>query len=144
MKGMTAGTIETLRITDNIRNTAVLLATITAMLKARFHRLAESGQLTAGVQSGFHKGLAVVERCIDAMQNCAEKPPLGRGSQLVDDQVAIMNTPYAVEQLFEVMGLKPKVEAGIPSVTFISTNEHAIADFHVRTGIKIVFNGVQG
>jgi hypothetical protein len=142
MKGMIAARSESLRITDNIANTASLLATVVGILCARFQLQAQTGELAAVTQSAFIAQREVVGRCIEAMQNCDANPPLSLGFDHVIDQVAIMSAPYSVGQLFEILGIKPEVDADLPSVTFMQINRHAVADFQARTGIQINFRQI--
>jgi hypothetical protein len=140
MNVITAGSIESLRITDNICNTASLLATVVGILCSRFQYMAETGVLDAVAQSKFIKQREVVGRCIEAMQNCATNPPLSSGFDHVIDQIAIMSTSYSVEQLFETAGIMPEVKAVYSSSTFMSLHRHTVEDFEARTGVKIIFS----
>lgn len=140
MNGMTAVSSESLRIKDTMHLPPTLLATVVAMLNNRYEHLAKTGKLEHATQTRFLAQREVVGRCIQAMQNCAEKPALSIGYAHVVDQMAIMSTPYAVLELFEIVGIKPEVEADLPSVTFMSLNRHTVHDFHARTGVKIIFS----
>lgn len=140
MYGINLGSIETLRIVDNIKNTPSLLAIVVGMLNTRFQVKAKDGHLTPEVQKDFHDKLGAVSHCIEAMQNCAEKPPLSKGFKHIEDQMAIMYTPYAVRSLFDALSIQPELDAGITSGEFRSANRHLAVDFKARTGITINFS----
>lgn len=140
MTGMTAVSSESIRIKDTLHLPPTLLATVIAMLNNRYEHLAKSGVLAHVTQARFLEQREIVGRCIEAMQNCAERPALSIGYAHVVDQMSIMATPYAVKELFEIVGIAPVVEADLPSVTYMSLNRHILGDFEARTGIKIIFS----
>lgn len=58
----------------------------------------------------FDQKLLEVGAALASLQNCSEKPPLSQGHAYILDQIAVIQLPDLVRELFDVAGYEPTVK----------------------------------
>jgi hypothetical protein len=140
MSAMIALPNETYRITDNIGNAPSLLAIIVGMLNLRFMETIKVGDFTVDEQKQFLYKIEKVGEGIKALQNCSVKPPLTLGYDHITDQMAIIQMPTYVAELFLIARKRPQVQVEYAETsTFLIQHKKHVDDFALRFGIEINF-----
>lgn len=92
-------------------------------------------------QALFAQKMQVVGKALASLQNCIQKPPLSQGEAYIQDQVAIIQLPELVRELFAIAGYDPviRIPAAVRNSAGFLTTKNQYESIGQRSGISFSF-----
>lgn len=140
---------EAMVLHSNVGNHPAMLAVVLGMLSIRVGQDAPGSSSSAPSiqklkdQALFKQKMSVVGAALTSLQNCSVKPPLTQGEAYVLDQVAVIQLPELVRDLFETAGFEPVVALPYSERDWgtLLTTRHLYQAIGLKSGFSFTFIG---